>query len=270
MSIEEFMGKFNFSQDHAFHIGVEREHFLTKDGVIVPYASKALDFISNNPWTRHGKSIEKEMLEKMVGFELSACQIETRTNPIPLNAVFDELLWQDEQLTASLKRIGLETNRYEVAPDSMPLDVYPDPTGRYQVISKAMPREVLLAACQVIGTHVHVGMPNHSTALKVYNKVIGACPDLCKMGDGSNGNRLEIYKVVANDPMPKKFSDWLGFYDAALQDGYAEDPRKCWNLIRISKHGTIEFRMFGASDSLETVMLWVRQCYELCRSAAEC
>jgi ribosomal protein S18 acetylase RimI-like enzyme len=49
--------------------------------------------------------------------------------------------------------------------------------------------------------------------------------------------------------------------------GFDKDPRKCWTLIRISKNGTIEFRMFGATPSLERIVGWAKLCHDLCKEA---
>lgn len=149
----------------------------------------------------------------------------------------------------------------------MPLDVYPDPTGRYQRITKDMPRKILRAACRVIGTHVHVGMRDHEMALRVYNYAIRHLAELCEMGNGSFGERLAIYKQMAPDYEPKPYASWEEYYNTALEKGFAEDPRKCWTLIRISVHGTIEFRMFGATDSIDRIVSWATRCHQICQEA---
>lgn len=270
--IQKFTNRFRFNPERAFHIGIERECFITDgDGMIVPDAPRALTYIQERGWEppshEQGNHFD---LNQVIGYELSACQIETRTRPLPIEEIAAELSWQDRELSRSLASLGLSTLHTEVAPESMPLDVYPDPTGRYATIIKTMPREVLLAACRVIGTHVHVGMPNHETALRVYNRVIGECNALCELGDSSSGERLAIYKIVAPDAAPKPFATWQTFFEIALEREFAEDPRKCWTLIRISAHGTIEFRMFGATASLERIMSWAKRCHELCLEASRC
>jgi gamma-glutamyl:cysteine ligase YbdK (ATP-grasp superfamily) len=155
----------------------------------------------------------------------------------------------------------------EVGQEDMPLDVYPDPSGRYQELVKTMPRHVLQAACRVIGTHIHIGMPDHTVALKVYNQVIGRCDWLCSRGNGSFGERLDIYRIVAPDCDPRPYQDWGEFYREACIRGFDEDPRKCWTLIRISKHGTIEFRMFGATSSIKRIVGWAKLCRDFCLDA---
>ena len=130
-----------------------------------------------------------------------------------------------------------------------------------------MPREILSAACRVIGTHVHVGMPDWETALRVYNKVIPHTAMLCEKGNGSFGERLELYKQMAPNWNPSPYVDWDAYYQAAVRGGFTEDPRKCWTLIRISVHGTIEFRMFGATASIDKVVSWAELCHSLCEEA---
>ncbi len=256
MTLQDFKSKFLFNGNKSLLVGIERESFLAKmDGRIAPLASKILPLINKNDDARFG-------------FELSACQLEDRVGPCSLEEASKELLKNENIIKKAEKQFDFKRlNNFEVASDSMPLDVYPDPTGRYQQITLDMPKSVLLAACQIIGTHIHVGMPDHETALKVYNKVIKECDRLCLLGDNSNGKRLEIYQIVAPENKPSCYRDWEDFYRHAINYGFASDPRNCWHLIRISIHGTIEFRTFGATSNLNLVMDWVKECRDLCRDA---
>lgn len=259
-TLQRFKSQFSFDQERAFHVGVERECFVAdKNGLIVAQAPRLLDYIC-----RHSNGFG---LSRLVGYELSACQVETRTRPLPISQLASELSYIDLELSKAFEAVGLKALYTEVAPEDMPLDVYPDPTGRYARIVETMPRDVLLAACRVIGTHVHIGMPDHETALRVYNRVIDECDSLAKLGDNSNGERLAIYKVVASDPLPRPFSSWQRFYEVGIEKGFVDDPRSCWTLIRISKHGTIEFRMFGATSSVKQITAWARRCLKLCLDA---
>jgi carboxylate-amine ligase len=252
----EFKNKFRFATKHAFKFGVEREFFIAdKTGAIVPYAQSVYDRL-------------RRECGDLFTYELSACQIESRTEIVSPSQLIESLRDCEVKLDGVLETLGLHKLSAEVASDDMPLDVYPDPDGRYKRIARAMPREVLLAACQVAGTHVHVGMPDAETALRVYNYVIHYCDELCVLGDNSNGRRLHIYSMVAPDPRPRAYGSWVNFFEEAQREGYAEEPRNCWKLIRITKHGTIEFRMFGATESIEQIAAWAFRCRELCITAA--
>lgn len=249
--MKAFRQLFNFDQSKTMFVGVEREFFtIDSQGSIVPKAKLVLENANGS-----------------FGYELSACQVESRIGPCRLASLMAKLVEVDESLAVYFKLAGLNCGTYEVAPADIPLDVYPDPSRRYQEMVKRMPRETLLAACRVIGTHIHIGMPDHETALKVYNRVIEKCSMLCALGDGSSGERLKIYRTVAPDCDPRPYESWQEFHDYARAKGFDQDPRKCWNLIRISKHGTIEFRMFGATSSLEKIVNWAKLCHDLCQEA---
>jgi len=250
--ITAFRNRFNFRGDMGLFVGVEREcHLVDKGGSIVPMAAEVLSIINDEHF----------------GYELSACQLESRTDPVRIISLKDALLRNDEVARFALNKLSLGCSHKEVAPFDMPLDVYPDPSGRYQQITKNMPVEILRAACRVIGTHVHVGMPDHETALRVYNKVIGHTNELMSLGDGSNGERLEIYRMMAPDATSKAYASWDDFYSTACEKGFDQDPRKCWTLIRISVHGTIEFRMFGTTNDLDTIVGWASRCFGLCANS---
>ena len=110
-------------------------------------------------------------------------------------------------------------------------------------------------------------MPDHESALQVYNYAVGHYQELCRIGNGSFGERLDLYKVMAPDHVPEYYASWDHFVEVAKAKGFIEDPRKCWTLIRISTHGTIEFRMFGSTNSIERIVKWASYCKEICSNA---
>ena len=262
--LSSFKKRFSFKPAGEFLVGVERECFtINGNGAIVPQAYRVLTSLQEGILDGNPRLDGTEF-----GYELSACQVETRVGPCSIAELHGCLSDRNGQLEVALTHCGLSVLHSEVAPEDMPLDIYPDPTGRYQRITQDMPREILLAACRVTGTHVHIGMRDHAMALRVYNRVIRHCVELCELGDGSFGERLAIYKRMAPDFEPNPYTDWDDYYRTAITKGFMEDPRKCWTLIRISVHGTIEFRMFGATDSIDRIVNWARRCHSLCLAAA--
>lgn len=250
-TMEEFMGKFNFREEGKLLVGIEREcHLIGSNGKISPVAAKVIEELRD---------------KRRFGYELSACQLEDRIGPIDISKTKSELGKNDEKMEMTLKKLGLRRSRLETGPEDMPLDVFPDPMGRYQRITKDMPKHILRAACRVIGTHIHIGMPDHRSAMEVYNKAIADFNDLCTLGDGSSGKRLELYRTMAPNCIPIPYPSWKHFYETAIKEDFASDPRKCWTLIRISIHGTIEFRMFGTTNSLEKILDWTKRCHDLCK-----
>ena len=278
--MQRFLDRFVFDASKVLHVGVEREQFTRRNGIIAPIAHLILAKAGTNqfgPWEQDFGFTPDERF----GYELSACQVESRIGPCKLTDLKSKLYQTAQALNEYVENARTERDRHghkyadhifdlsdvSVAPADMPLDIYPDATGRYKRIAEKMPRHVLLAACRVIGTHIHVGMPDHETALRVYNQVIKKYDWLCARGNGSFGERLDIYRIVAPDCDPKPYADWADFYRVAMEKDFHEDPRKCWTLIRISKHGTIEFRMFGATDSIERIVGWAKICHDLCKEA---
>ena len=249
--MNDFMSKFHFDPRKAGYLGVERECFLANGtGRILPIAPKVLAALP---------------VGNRFGYELSACQLEERTGPCPnLSAVLDQFDRNEEAMWKAEEQVGFSRLYREVAPEDMPLDVYPDPTGRYQQITANMPIERLRSACRVAAVHIHVGMPDHETALRVYNSVVPYTGKLILAGNRSRGERHRIYQGMAPNWMPVMHHNWQAFEAYAQRHGFHEDPRQCWHLIRISVHGTIEFRMFDTTHCLHTIKQWAAQCYTLC------
>src|SRR3989344_7603116 len=254
-SIEEFTQRFAFREDRKLFVGVEREGFLTKKSVIVPEAERVLT------------SLKRKQAGAQFTYELSACQIEGHAGPCHIDALHEHLRITDTVLAEVLGELGLRVLYTEVAPETIPLDVYPDPSGRYARLVEQMPRETLLAACRVAGVHVHIGMPNRDAALRAYNRAVGACRHLIVHGDGSRGERLSLYEVVKPDFIPRTYESWTDFHADAVKRGFGKKPRNNWDLIRISLHGTIEFRMFGTTDNLEVICEHARICHSMCADA---
>lgn len=251
--MDSFTSKFKFDSERHLFVGVERECFLLENGEIAPIAPAVISQLNG-----HGN----------YGYELSACQLEIRTNPVPIETADEVLADSDRMLRKDEARFGFKTLHQEVAPFDMPLTVYPDPTGRYQKITKNMPEEILRAACRVAGTHIHIGMASPDQAIKAYNEAIPYLPQLCVMGDKSQGERLEIYKIMAPNFQPVRYNDWSCYEQYARDNGFWENPRNCWHLIRISIHGTIEFRVFGATPDTLEIARWAAFCHSICEKAS--
>lgn len=250
---QEFLNRFQFKEAGEGLVGIERECFLmNSSGEISPLAVPVLASLNG---------------DGRFGYELSACQLEDRVGPCRIENLRAGIDENEAMIQKSEKSLSFSRSFYEVGPRDMPLDVYPDPKRRYQRIIQGMSKETLLAACRVIGTHVHIGMKDHETALRVYNEIIKHCRELCEMGDSSSGKRLSIYKVTARDNQPRPYESWEGFHSYAMANGFENDPRSCWHLIRISVHGTIEFRMFGATPDIDKIVGWAEYCHRLCQEA---
>jgi len=255
MSLEDFKQKFAFKPELAYQIGVEREFFIAdKNGCLAPRAESVLAKLQN-PLPDAGSFC----------YELSACQIESQSVPCSdEKSLRAAQLKLNAELDRVLTKLQLQKLYLEFAPADMPLDVFPDPKGRYGKMAKKLPDEILLAALRVIASHFHIGMPDHDTALSVYNRAIKHSAELCRMGDNSSGKRLEAYRQVTDQCDPRPYSSWEDFYEYAKQNSFTDNPRDCWSLIRLTIHGTIEFRNFGVTDSLDDIVAWANYCRSIC------
>lgn len=235
-----FFAKFRFNSALRGAIGIEREYFLVDEhGAITPRAEPFLK-LANAEWT----------------CELSACQVEHRTAPhLDRGELRDDLATGQRigQELAGQLLCRLTTN--EIAPYSMPLDVYP--TDRYRQIAASISEDRLRAACRVAGLHVHRGVGSLEEALEVHNAIARNIHRFAEMGDHSNGERLQLYKTMAPHWEPPIYQSAEHFFRIAQEQSFLEDPRSCYHLVRISAHGTVEVRAFGMTGDLNEIDGWI-------------
>jgi len=243
--LSTFLSKFMFKPELESFVGIEREHFLVyggglASGMYAPHSKKFLEAVNDARWT----------------YELSAYQVESRINPqIDLSAIKLEMLENENLGNQVACDLGLKLVNREVAAHLHPLEVYPDP--RYLEIAKNISPEKLDAACRVTGTHIHLGVRNIDHAIAVNNILISHLDKLCALGDHSSGERLRLYKLMAENWEPIAYQNQEHLFEVARSEGFIENPRNCWKLIRISIHGTVELRMFGSTDSVDEILEWV-------------
>jgi len=243
--LADFLSKFNFTPELAGFIGTEREQFLLVKGGLDDgqYSARAQDFLSlidDSKWT----------------CELSACQVESRTIPQKdLSAIKLEILENENAGNQVAHKLGLRLVNLEVASRNMPLNVYPDP--RYLEIAKTISRERLEAACRVAGTHIHLGIRDINHAIRINNLLVPYLDTFCGLGDHSGGERLRLYRTMAENWQPTIYESPEHLFEVAQAEGFADNPRNCWKLIKVSIHGTVELRMFGATDNVDEILEWV-------------
>lgn len=241
-ALRRFLRQFKFKKHLERYIGIEREHFL-KDALTGAYAPQAQEFlqtISDPRWT----------------YELSICQVESRTRPQKdLSQIELELLENENTAKHAGELHNVYVTNEEVAGSGLPNDIYPDP--RYLAIAAKMSPEFVRAGCRVAGTHVHVGCHSMIQAIHVRNALIPHLEMLCTIGDHSNGERLRLYRMMAKNWNPEPYKNISHFFKVAQAQEFAENPRNCWHLIRISRHGTVELRMFGTAESAEEILGWI-------------
>ncbi len=243
-----FLAKFCFKPEYRGYLGIERECFLTDDGKVTPRATSILELLPSGG---------------TYGYELSACQLEMRTKPSLLMDLYVELEEIQSLAEIAARELGLELRYIPVAPEDMPIDVYPDPTGRYARIVEMLPHPTLVAACRVAAVHIHLGVRDPDEAIDVYNRLVEHFDELKSMGNTCNGQRLALYRLMASDATPQTYASWEEYCYVMQAKGYIEDPRQCWDMIRISTHGTIEVRVFDSVPDIKRIVNWAETIFRL-------
>jgi len=141
--------------------------------------------------------------------------------------------------------------------------VYDDP--RY----KAIFEELQLVGRRFIaqGLHIHLGMPNEETALKLYNAILAYLPLLLALttsspfyegqNTGFHSYRTKLFEVLPLAGLPRRFSDWQeyeGLLEFLKDRGIITTIRDLWWDVRIQPTlGTVEVRIFDVPGILAVV-----------------
>lgn len=246
---KKFLSQFAFSGDMRGYVGIERERFLKNAmGLYIPDAKKFLSEIKDSHWTH----------------ELSACQVEDRTDPRnnTLELKYDLVRNTNNGIFVA-ENMGAQVIAEEVASFNMPLDVYP--SERYMHIARTISEDRLRAACRVAGTHIHIGVGSVDEAIHIHNVCADYMGKLIQMGDHSNGERISLYKEMAKQWNSQHYENTEHFFETAKRENFSENPKQCYHLVRISVHGTVECRMFGVTPHEDEIISWVEFLQQITR-----
>lgn len=255
ITFDNFLRQFKFTPMQnvlqGFRVGIEREAFLFDPtcGAIVPQAPSLI------------AALRESAIKDQVSPELSACQVEVKTEPLRPRSVARVLVQDEQVLNAVAADLGFKLMFQPVAPADMRLDVYPK--DRYRRIAEQIPETVLAAGCRVAGTHIHVSASGQ-TVLDVYNDLVDGFDDWLNLAGGYGTERMQLYREVTDRWRPVRYESWEDFYQHACESGFVDDLRSCWSLIRITAHGTIEFRMFDSTASVAEIDCWAQRCHKRC------
>lgn len=252
MPIDDFKKLFSFDPQYHLYVGIERELYITRDGEFLPLADDILRSIGDmqfpSTWTH----------------EFSACALEQTIGPVKFENLHDTVVAMDISKSMIEQKFDVELLAYEVAPNNLPSTVYPDPTGRFGTIVETASSELVDAALRTGGIHIHIGIASHDQALRVHQKLSNetVLEYLLSIGDNSNRERIDLIQHFT-DWSVDSFTSWSDFYEYIKSKDLLQDLKSYRPLIRISKHGTIEFRMFGSTNSRELIEFYVKTCHGL-------
>ncbi len=233
-------------------LGVEREQFIVRDGRIVPAIDELLPRL-------YQLCREKGLPSSLFGYELFAGQVEDRTEvKESADGIIQALRRNDEILVEAGSSLGLQFRSADYVPqEELGELVVNGFSERHRQIWEAIPYERKVAASQVAAIHVHVGV-SAEEAVKVLRYCReGVIDRLGEISNGSGGRRLAAYRAMAETyGAPPEFSSIFELTSYIDERG---GERNVWDLVRYKlTTGTVEFRMFGTTASMETV----RRCVE--------
>lgn len=244
------MALITFKPKLAGFVAAEQEFFLHEEEEELP-TPRAVEFlrrINYGAWT----------------YELSACQVEFRTKPCAsVSDLMRNLVEGRREGNVVARQMGCILRCDEVASGNMPLDVYP--SKRYLQLKKELPEETLRSACRVAAVHLHYGCRDMAHAIEVHRRIVPHLDRFIDLGDHSRGKRIQLYQDMASCWRPPVYDSEEHFWKVAVEQGFANNLKKCWHLIRISRHGTVELRMFGTTEDVEEIRQWA----ELVKRIAE-
>jgi gamma-glutamyl:cysteine ligase YbdK (ATP-grasp superfamily) len=236
-------------------IGIERERFITNtQGIVVPAIGTLLPMV-------YHIAREYGVSKSRFSYELFAGQIEDRTPP-SLNAEETKaaLLENERCLQDAAKILGLGFDHSEFVETELvkAFDVNPF-DERHGQIWRTIPNERRVAASVVAAVHVHVSATGQE-AVQIINRCRGDVVDrLVSIGDHSNRRRIDAYRAMAEtDGVPPIFENHSAMMAYIDSKG---GEKNVWDLVRYKPStGTVEFRMFGATPSVDEILGYLVAC----------
>ena len=282
MNTKEFKQMFVYQPDETLRVQVERNAFiLDLDGKLYPGAhtimARAYDIADKDEvFDIRVVDIPVRFIpDTAIGYGFSPFQIKSQTTVCPVDQIRHSLKAVEKRLYSYMRlrpsQLGggdAFTACYnEITGEAIPLCVTRDPVGHYDGLARTMSKEIISIHCQTLSTSVHLSMPDHETALAVYNKVIFASDWLYNQSDKSNGKRVRDLSEAMIEYSPNYYGSWTDIMDTLFSKQALRNPGRFYPFIRLTRHGTIEFRMFGGSSDIDEIVRWVDRCHMLCQEA---
>lgn len=202
--------------------------------------------------------------ENLFSHELFAGQIEDRILPCSnMEEIRKSLMLNDRIMSDAAKQLDLAFDCSEIVEASRIIDLEVNPFDpRHKQIWQSISRERKIAASIVAAVHVHLSA-TEDEAVKLLNLCRENAIDLLiNVGDHSNRARINAYRAMAETdgvpPIFPFFADVISYINAKGGE------KNVWDLVRYKPSTqTVEFRMFGATQSVEEVLGYVRACVDI-------
>ncbi len=208
--------------------------------------------------------------EKRWESELYRGQVEFRTAPHrDFESLWDDLDSGIDQGRKVAHTMGCSLQSMPCAPENILLEVYP--IERYEKMAQALIDQGqewrLRAACRVAALQMSYGCSDIDHALRVFNAAALRLPELIAIEGSSGAERLRLYCQMAPNWHPPQIESVEHFDQLAKAQGFATNIRNCYWLIRLNRHGTVEFRMWGSTDKRNEVKTRYDLVRQICDAA---
>jgi len=239
-----------FGRSGGFTLGIEEELLLVDPEThgLTPVAERLLAAI--------------ELPEGAAGHEAYAAEIELRT---PITRDVDEATAALRRGRAAAREAGATLLGAGVHPAGELGDAAHVDSDRYRRAGEAM--RGLLRRTPECALHVHVGMPDPATAIKVFNGVRAYLPLLQGLSanspfwfgrdSGLASARSALVRSYPGRGVPRAFRDfdeWVETVEATATAGHLDDYTFLWWDVRPHPRlGTVELREMDAQSRLEDV-----------------
>lgn len=219
-----------------------------------------------------------ELPQGRAGHEAYAAEVELRT---PVCAGVGEAITALREARAAVLAAGYTMAGAGLHPEGAWGDARLVDEPRYQRVEDDM--RGLIRRTPECALHVHVGMPDAETAIRVFNRLRHWLPLLQALaanspfwfgGDsGLASARWAIVRAYPGRGIPAALRDWAHWEEtmaaARAAGGFADYTHVWWDVRLHPRHGTVEVRELDAQAPLDHVAAVAGLIHALARHAAE-
>ena len=195
--------------------------------------------------------------------ETHEAALELRTAPhATVREAINEMRELRRLLAQDLARLGMAAASAGTYPGLSNQATRVSPSSRYQVIQRTM--RGLARREPTFALHVHVGVPDPSSAIRLVNQLRAHLPMLLALSasspflhgqaTGLASNRTIVFQGFPRTGLPRRFddySDWAETVDLLVRSGAIPEPTFLWWDIRPQPRlGTVEIRIMDAQPRL--------------------
>jgi carboxylate-amine ligase len=198
-----------------------------------------------------------------VAAETHEAALELKTGPhVTVRDAVAELRELRRRLAEDAARLGLATAAAGMHPGPSNGTTKVSPSSRYQIIERTM--RGLAHREPTFALHVHVGVPDPDSAIRLVNRLRTHLPVLLALSasspftrgqsTGLASNRIVVFQGFPRTGLPRRFdsySDWVATVDLMVRSRAIPEPTFLWWDIRPQPRlGTVEVRIMDAQPRL--------------------